>query len=388
MTAPLRKRLRRPPLSSTRTFQPTMTAPLRTRPRCLPLSSSATSQPTMMAPIRERPRRLVSTQTRRIVEFSRESPIPSYAILSHRWEEGQEVSLQDMLDLSPAIEQRSGFQKIVNACAQALRDGHSYIWVDTCCINKQDPRGEEQDINSMYAYYWNSVVCYVYLNDFWMTRRPLSLWFPDFRNMVFESSSWFTRGWTLQELLAPSSVRFFTADWKFYGDKKHLGDIIERVTEIPRRFFNRKNIQGAALIEKMSWSVDRETTKPEDCAYCLLGILGVTMKTKYGEGVERAFERLYDMLRMRFPDTERIGPFIARKPNVLLELQLHKLDHDQGGLSRMFDGSIVDYGRHSVIDGTDPKQYISSHWLPEFLRTWLWHESSKGYLSLSEAQWF
>ncbi|THU93349.1 HET-domain-containing protein [Dendrothele bispora CBS 962.96] len=244
----------------------------------------------MTAPLRERPRRFVETSTGRVVEFHEDSPIPPYAILSHRWEEGQEVSLQDMCHLSPAIEQRSGFRKIMNACKQALRDGHSYIWVDTCCIDKSIPWQVEQDINSMYAYYWNSVVCYVYLNDF----MPLGV-FRQADELKFGMSTWFTRGWTLQELLAPLSVRFFTADWELYGDKEKLGEIIERVTRIPQKFFDRKNIRGATLIEKMSWSIKRGTTKPEDRAYCLLGILGVTIKTEYGEGEERAFERLCDM---------------------------------------------------------------------------------------------
>ncbi|THU89676.1 HET-domain-containing protein, partial [Dendrothele bispora CBS 962.96] len=264
-----------------------------------------TSQPTMTAPLRERPRRLVSTDTLRIVEFPSKSPIPPYVILSHRWEEGQEVSLQDMRHLSPDIRQRSGFRKIMNACGQAFNDGFSYIWVDTCCIDKSIPWQLEQDINSMYAYYWNSVICYVYLNDFRISRFSDSI-----TECEFGESTWFTRGWTLQELLAPSSVRFFTADWILYGDKKNLSVTIERVTRIPRKFFDRENIRGAELREKMPWSGRRKTTKPEDRVYCLLGILGVTMKTEYGEGERRAFERLRDVLRMRYPNTEEI-PFIA-----------------------------------------------------------------------------
>ncbi|THU88923.1 hypothetical protein K435DRAFT_821523 [Dendrothele bispora CBS 962.96] len=185
----------------------------------------------------------------------------------------------------------------MNACKQALRDGHSYIWVDTCCIDKSIPWQVEQDINSMYAYYWNSVVCYVYLNDF----MPLGVFRQADELKFGMKSTWFTRGWTLQELLAPSSVRFFNANWILYWDKKDLGDIIEPATGIPRKFFDRENIRGAEVTEKMSWSVDRETTKPEDRAYCLLGILGVTMKTEYGEGEERAFRRLRNVLLEAFP---------------------------------------------------------------------------------------
>ncbi|THU88913.1 HET-domain-containing protein [Dendrothele bispora CBS 962.96] len=333
MTASLHTQPLPLPLSSSKTSQSTRTAPLRTRPTHLPLSSSRTAplrtQPqcpplfcqfTRTAPLRIRPRRLIETYTGRIVEFHENSLIPPYAVLSHRWEEDQEVSLQDMLYLSPAItERRSGYWKIVNACRQAFWDGFSYIWVDTCCIDKSIPWQEEQDINSMYAYYWNSEVCYVYLNDFRISGDPAYD-----KYCGFGKSTWFTRGWTLQELLAPSSVRFFTVDWEFYGDKKYLGDIIELATNIPRKFFDRENIRGAELREKMSWSVFRGTTKPEDRAYCLLGILGVTTKTEYGEGVFRAFDRLHDVLRIRYPDTKGIDPLlVSRSCSVLFEIYKH-----------------------------------------------------------------
>ena len=119
------------------------------------------------------------------------SSIPPYAILSHRWE-GDEVSYQEMSDRATATdmkirfiknqeleiqtaatERKSGFNKIQQCCAQALEDRIDYVWVDTCCINKSSSAELSEAINSMYAWYQQSVVCYAYLSDVhtWPTYR-------------------------------------------------------------------------------------------------------------------------------------------------------------------------------------------------------------------------
>ncbi|KAF5333058.1 hypothetical protein D9758_017863 [Tetrapyrgos nigripes] len=259
---------------------------------------SCSSDPNLLRK-RAHPRWLIDASTLRLVEFPSDSAVPPYAILSHRWEEGQEISFQEMAQLSTdethPSRVKSGFRKISNACKQALKDNHTYMWVDTCCIDDRDLKQKAQDINSMYDYYQHSVVCYVFLNDFTI-RTSASVSISD--------STWFSRGWTLQELIAPSSVKFYTADWGHYGDRScsYLHTAIASKTGIPSSVLNgRKRIREVGIEEKMSWSIRRETTKEEDKVYCLLGLLGVTLEPRYGEGAESAFERLSAVLRECYP---------------------------------------------------------------------------------------
>src|SRR5205807_1598031 len=138
--------------------------------------------------------------------------IPPYAILSHTWNEGQEVTFQDLMDGTG--ESKIGYDKIQFCAQQAERDGLRYFWVDTCCIDKSNYTELRKALNSIFRWYQNAVKCYVYLSDVSTAKRKANevsgfTWEPSFR-----VSRWFTRGWTLQELLAPSSVEFFSREWK------------------------------------------------------------------------------------------------------------------------------------------------------------------------------
>ncbi|KAL2170614.1 hypothetical protein VTG60DRAFT_4627 [Thermothelomyces hinnuleus] len=151
--------------------------------------------------------RLINTRTLHLEEFPRQD-VPEYAILSHTWEK-EEVLFSDMADLSRARE-KAGFAKIQGACRMAAAHGHDYIWIDTCCIDKSSSAEVSSEaINSMYRWYERSEVCYAYLCD---VKDP-----KDESQLV--SSRWFTRGWTLQELLAPNRVELYTADWSYIGGK-------------------------------------------------------------------------------------------------------------------------------------------------------------------------
>jgi hypothetical protein len=130
----------------------------------------------------------------------------------------------------------------------------------------------------MYSWSKESQVCYAYLAD---VRRGETLQ-DDLRG-----SNWFKRGWTLQELLAPSSVVFFDTNWNDVGTKGSLVDIISEITGID----DLVNFEGACVAQKMSWVANRETTRVEDRAYCLLGLFNVNMPPLYGEG-EKSFMRL------------------------------------------------------------------------------------------------
>ena len=233
--------------------------------------------------------RLLNTTKITLEEFENDS-IPEYAILSHRWEL-DEVSFQDM-ENGKAIIQK-GYAKIKGCCVQAAKDGWKYAWIDTCCIDKSSSAELSQAINSMYQWYSNAQVCYAYLSDVSAPAEPQS-------NPEFYESKWFKRGWTLQELLAPSEVVFFNKFWSKLGTKASLEDPISDITGI--EYLSRWG--QASIAQKMSWASKRETTRVEDMAYCLLGLFDVHMPPLYGEG-ESAFLRLQIEI-MRQNDDETI----------------------------------------------------------------------------------
>jgi len=132
----------------------------------------------------------------------------------------------------------------------------------------------------MFQYYQRAQVCYAYLSDVPSSRLAANEW-------AFRNSQWFTRGWTLQELLAPQSVEFFDRTWTEIGTKASLQEVIQSITGINHLF----NYSEACVSQKMSWASKRVTTRVEDQAYCLLGLFNVSMPPLYGEG-ENAFHRL------------------------------------------------------------------------------------------------
>ncbi|KAH6668181.1 heterokaryon incompatibility protein-domain-containing protein, partial [Halenospora varia] len=228
--------------------------------------------------------RLINAQTRQLEEYF-ESQVPRYAILSHCWGEG-EVLFQDISGLE--WHGKTGARKINFACAQTLKIDLNYVWIDTCCIDKSSSAELSEAINSMYRWYQKAEVCYAYLDD--VDQRS-----KDSSKKEFHESRWFTRGWTLQELLAPARVDFYDKYWTYIGSKE--GDILEQIatiTSIPKRFVADPSlIPSASIAQKMSWAAGRETTRTEDVAYCLLGLHDVNMPLLYGEGT-KSFLRLQE----------------------------------------------------------------------------------------------
>ena len=219
-----------------------------------------------------------------------ESDIPEYAILSHRWG-AAEVTLADLTNGNG--KKMAGYDKIQFCGDQARCDGLQYFWVDTCCINKTDAVEVSEAINSMFRWYRNATKCYVYLSDVWARKRKTSdqladsTWEPAFRRSI-----WFARGWTLQELLAPKSVEFFSQEGRRLGDKRTLEQQVYEITGIAISALRGTPLSQYRVDERLSWAENRKTTREEDMAYSLLGIFNVYIPLIYGEGREHAFKRL------------------------------------------------------------------------------------------------
>lgn len=229
-----------------------------------------------------------------LVEFTG-TKVPPYAILSHTWgRESEEVSYEDIIQSNG--HDKSGYQKIHFLWSQASKDGLKYFWIDTCCIDKKSSAELTESINSMFSWYQNAAVCYVTLADLppnCVLAREL------------HRCRWFGRGWTLQELLAPAprDVQFYDSTWTYIGSLDSLVGLISTITGIASQSIigGIGKLRSASVATKMSWAARRETTRPEDMAYCLLGIFDVNMPLIYGEGT-KAFRRLQEEIIKRKND--------------------------------------------------------------------------------------
>ena len=219
--------------------------------------------------------------------------IPKYAILSHTWG-AKEVTFRELNYRSG--ESEASYDKIRFCGQKAANDGLQFFWVDTCCIDKSSSAELSEAINSMYKWYSKAEVCYAFLSDL-ETVQTSDSFLSDLRKC-----KWFTRGWTLQELIAPRQVIFVNKNWVEVGDKESLSEIITEITRIDYCTLNGLPIQQLSVATRMSWASRRETTCPEDEAYCLLGIFGINMPLLYGEGGEKAFLRLQNEVLRKTED--------------------------------------------------------------------------------------
>jgi hypothetical protein len=223
--------------------------------------------------------------------------VPSYAILSHTWDEGQEVTFDDLVKNSG--KSKTGYNKIWFCARQAQRDGLEHFWVDTCCIDKTNNSELSEAIVSMFQWYKNAMRCYVYLSD--VSSRACEKDSEPHRELkrkpAIETSRWFTRGWTLQELIAPASVEFFSKEGDRLGDKTSLMPTLHDITGIAMQALDGSPMSCFTVDERMSWAERRKTRREEDSAYSLLGIFDISMPLIYGEGRQRAKERLRKEIR-------------------------------------------------------------------------------------------
>jgi hypothetical protein len=227
-----------------------------------------------------------------------------YAILSHRWV-GAEITFQQIAGFSSQLQRAGNWQmpspqldKIRGACSTARQLGFRWMWIDNCCINKESATEESESINSMFKWYRDAQVCITYLSDV-QFRSPApqhnaSTSDPNIFNRSDGTapSEWFSRGWTLQELLAPRDMRFYDANWSYIGTRSSLAREIEAITRIDAPYLTGdRDFRKACIAAKMSWMAGRTTTREEDVAYGMLGLFNIMMTPQYGEG-HRAFMRL------------------------------------------------------------------------------------------------
>jgi hypothetical protein len=223
--------------------------------------------------------------------------IPPYAILSHTWGAYKdEVTFDDVR--MGAGKGKAGYAKIQFCGQQARKDKLEHFWVDTCCIDKANHVELSEAINSMFRWYGKADKCYVYLSDV-STRHDDKNQNPGIWESAFRGSRWFTRGWTLQELLAPASVEFFSREGKLLGSKKTLEGPVQEITRIPIPALQGARLSHFSVDERLRWAAERETKWTEDKAYCLLGIFDIAMPLIYGEG-DHAFMRLKEEINKQF----------------------------------------------------------------------------------------
>jgi hypothetical protein len=259
----------------------------------------------------------------KLVEYE-ENDLPQYAVLSHTWgADGEEVTFKDFTEGD--IEGKAGYRKLVFCSKQAARDGIQHFWIDTCCIDKSSSAELNEAINSMFHWYRRASKCYVYLCD---VPRPehstcisqsLAGW-----EAAFRRSRWFTRGWTLQELIAPELVEFFAQDGSYLGSKITLEQPIHEITGIGSEVLRGGPLADVEVEERLSWARHRETKRPEDKAYSLCGMFNIRMSLFYGEGRDEAFNRL----------RRKIGKSLKRMTNAI-PIFICDTDHAVSSSSRI-----------------------------------------------------
>ncbi|KAH7125907.1 heterokaryon incompatibility protein-domain-containing protein [Dactylonectria macrodidyma] len=262
--------------------------------------------------------RLINTYSLKLESFFGHVA-PPYAILSHTWGEDECTFDYMRRGSDPNLKNPAmGVLKILNTCRQARRAGLHYAWVDTCCIDKSNSTELFEAINSMFKWYNNSAACYVFMGDVVLE--------ADGTMAGFHNSRWFTRGWTLQEMIAPHEVEFFDRDWHSLGHRHELVAILHQLTHVFYPILARQHCRSSggyypgihcrtcknedtllhaldqvSIAGKMKWAANRLTTREEDMAYSLMGLFGVAMPLLYGEG-KIAFQRLQQEILKIAPD--------------------------------------------------------------------------------------
>jgi hypothetical protein len=303
--------------------------------------------------------------------------VPEYAILSHTWgRDNEEITLAELMKAtrrsesisyprqhnSPgstkeieseahetllriaavrSIKNKAGYEKIRFCGQQAAKDGIHHFWVDSCCIDKSSSAELTEAINSMFRWYQEADKCYVYLSDVFLgpSDSPHAVCAREGWKSAFERSRWFTRGWTLQELLAPRSVEFFSKEEVVLGNRDNLCAWLSTITSIPINALQREPMAHFTVEERLSWAANRQTQRPEDKAYALLGIFGIFMPLIYGEGEPHASQRLRTEIE-RAQEVEGAQNTIQKHQQTLLKsLQFEQMTSRQSAIRGAHDAT-------------------------------------------------
>ncbi|KUJ11938.1 HET-domain-containing protein, partial [Mollisia scopiformis] len=291
--------------------------------------------------------------------------VPAYAILSHTWGD-EEVIFQDMeAGADSKTVSKAGWEKIQFCAKQAAADGLQYFWVDTCCIDKKNAVELGAAINSMFRWYQNAARCYVYLSD--VSKSTTEAVDERVWEEALRKSRWFTRGWTLQELIAPRLVDFFSLEGERLGNKSTLAAIIHEITGIEKNALQGNALSNFTIKDRRSWAEHRKTTVEEDAAYCLIGIFDVSMVPNYGERKDQAFRRLEEEIhklykgvdfeqfavRLNLTSFPEAAQFVAREKELS---KMHELLYGHSNRA-----CIVLYGLGGIGKTQLPIEYIRRH---------------------------
>jgi hypothetical protein len=275
----------------------------------------------------------------RMQEFIGRPPLP-FAILSHTWDT-EEVNFQVFNNIATRTAAK-GWTKIEQTCREAQRCGFHYVWIDSCCIDKTNNAELSESINSMFRWYSEAALCLVYLNDFDANAAASD------RDTMLRRARWFSRGWTLQEIVAARAANFYDSAWCHFGTRASLRNELTSITKIDAEVFSLPQNSDVVVIRdlldsipvgrRMAWAATRQTTRPEDMAYCLIGLFSVSMPMLYGEGGQQAFIRLQEeiirdnndlsLFAWRAGDCSTYRGILALSPHEFIGLSNLKFEQD------------------------------------------------------------
>lgn len=284
--------------------------------------------------------RFLNTETYELIESDRAPGNGQYAILSHTWltNTTSEVTYDDMKDHFQELKdhfegprdgqrkekrkeskhgwqaegKRAGWQKLTSFCNFAAQYKYDWAWMDTCCINKNNEREVETSVHGMFEFYENSQVCYAYLADVDYSANK------DQQKSALKQSRWFTRGWTLQELLAPRTLCFLSKEWKMLVWRNTLTDLPDLhnlVRSNPAGWIRLRSDKDGTFVpfglaSRLSWSSERQTTEVEDQAYAICGLFDIKMRVRYNEGPSKfTFFRFQRALVAKYKDLSLLAWF-------------------------------------------------------------------------------